>query len=159
MMPPITFRLAMFENQFDRERSSKILLWLMEALVQINILWLGEHPGTRSLYKSHVVYKGEDNEENWQDIPTILRTGNGDCEDLACYRCAELRYAGINAHPFVRWRKRAADNSYIYHALVRWPSGDIEDAAMAMGMRNGKMYRRTLFVDERNNPILKDGEE
>lgn len=157
-MPPITFRLAIFEGPFDRPRSSKVLLWLLESLVQVNVLWLGAHPETPTLYKSDVLYQREDGTENWQDIPTTLRLGFGDCEDLACYRTAELRYHGINAHPFIRWRRikkpnndrstvdPAEEGPMMYHALCRWPDGRIEDPSMALGMR-GAVSRKPTFVE------------
>jgi hypothetical protein len=143
-LAPIHLQLAIFEGPLDRVRSSKVLLWFMEALVQTNLLWLGEHVDAPALYKSHVKYQSENGTENWKDIPNILRDGVGDCEDLSCWRTAELRYAGINAHPFVRWRKQA--DTYIYHALTRWPDGRIEDASLAMGMRGGVMHRKAMFI-------------
>jgi hypothetical protein len=63
---------------------------------------------------------------------------------MACWRAAELQQIGINARPYIRWRRRP-NGSYIYHALVAWPDGRIEDPSIAMGMR-GPQYRRPIFV-------------
>lgn len=72
-------------------------------------------------------------EENWQDIPTILKAGSGDCEDLACWRAAELTERdGIPARPVYRWRHRPGLT--IYHIVVRLPDGSIEDPSRRLGM-------------------------
>lgn len=36
----------------------------------------------------------EPGDEHWADILAVLRQGWGDCEDLACWRAAELRESG-----------------------------------------------------------------
>lgn len=144
-MPSIVFNIHLFRTPDDRPRSQRVLLWLMEALTQANLLWLREHPDAPLLYSTDVTYLAETGEE-WRDIPTLLEIGNGDCEDLACWRAAELRKAGINARPYIKWRKEGA--SYIYHATVRHPDGKIEDAALAMGMVDGRMFRKPMFVGD-----------
>jgi hypothetical protein len=146
-MPPITFHLEMFSGKEpSRKRSQKCLLWLMEALTKCNELWLVTHPNTPRLYRADVRYVPELRQENWQDIPNILKTKEGDCEDLACWRVAELRVIGrIRAKPFISWRKMPND-SLRYHALVKWPDGRIEDPSLALGMR-GEMLRRPTFIN------------
>lgn len=37
--------------------------------------------------------------EDWLLADVLLQRRYGDCEDLAAYRCAELRLRGVNAHP------------------------------------------------------------
>ena len=119
----------------------------MEAMVKCNELWLATHPDTPTLYGSEVIYAPEFGEENWQDIPHLIENGEGDCEDLACWRIAELRHVGgIKAHPFISWRELGG--GLRYHALVRHPSGDIEDPSLALGM-HGEITRRPTFVNPR----------
>lgn len=146
-MPPITFRLELFTgDEASRKRSQKCLLWLMEALSKCNELWLITHPNTPRLYRAPVRYVAEVRQESWQDIPNILKTKEGDCEDLACWRVAELRaIARIKAKPFISWRKMP-NGSLRYHALVKWPDGRIEDPSLALGMR-GEMLRRPTFIN------------
>lgn len=85
------------------------------------------------------------------------------CEDLACWRVAELRElpwhwvyqkngrwehldsayppppgarkvkGGIKAKPFAKFRQRD-DGSYAYHALLLLPDGRLEDPSLTMGM-------------------------
>jgi hypothetical protein len=145
-MPFVNFKLSLFESPGDRVRSQRAILWLMEALTQINISWLKQHPETPTIYDSGVVYKFVPGEiDYWMDIPSIVRDGGADCEDLACWRVAELRHAGVNARPYIRWKKKN-DSSYLYHALVWWPGGRIEDPSLALGMR-GAIVRRPVFVE------------
>jgi hypothetical protein len=145
-MPHVNFKLCLFERPDDRSRSQKAVLWLMEALVQINLTWLQKHPETPSIYDSGVIYKLIPGViDYWMDIPTIVRDGGGDCEDLACWRVAELRNIGVNARPYIRWKKKT-ESSYLYHALVWWPGGRIEDPSLALGMR-GAIVRKPVFVE------------
>lgn len=76
------------------------------------------------LYRSGVVYRREPRGvEVWQTAAVTARLGRGDCEDLAIYRAAELRRAGVAAEAVVvRTRTRGQ-----LHALVRYPDGAIED--------------------------------
>ncbi|MFH1010987.1 MAG: transglutaminase domain-containing protein [bacterium] len=128
---------------------------MLEAVTQCNITWLHRHPETPLLYKSHVRYEPEEG-EIFQDIPTTLRKGHGDCDCLSTYRCAELRKAGINCRPYIKWRKNMEECSkekrswrdndgWIYHALVWWPGNRIEDPSVALGM-HGVMHRKPMFV-------------
>jgi hypothetical protein len=132
----IRFLLSLFEGEADRERSETSLKVLLSALVNINLGWLeGYH--VPYLYDSGIRYQQEaPGQEDWQDIPTCLALGYGDCEDLACYRVAELRYHGINATPMLRHRVQRirGQDIHVYHVLVAHPDGSIEDPSKALGM-------------------------
>ena len=65
--------------------------WL-EALVLSNVQFLEDQPNFPRLYAAGVVYKPEGSPEIWRDIPTCARDGWGDCDDLACWLAAELRF-------------------------------------------------------------------
>lgn len=144
-MPKIVFDLALFNSSEPREikRSRRVLLWLLEALVQINILWLRTHPDTPLLYKAGVKYVPEALTENWRDIPNIISRKEGDCEDLAAWRVAELRLLGINARPYIRWRK--VGDTMRYHALVLLPDNRVEDPSEALGMYD-VMHLKPVYV-------------
>ena len=115
MMQPIVFKVKLFRDDGDRPRSQQALLWMLEALCKINEGHLAERPYP-PLYESGVRYQREDGTEEWLDIPTIIEAGWGDCEDLACWRVAELRKQGHRAGPYVRFRN--IDGVFHYHALV-----------------------------------------
>ena len=150
MMQPIVFYTQMFEDNSKKcmERSKKKLLVLFEGLVSCNLIHLHDFPDTPKLYDSGVVYQPEFDTEEWQDIPTTLERGFGDCEDLAAYRCAELRFEGIPAKPWIRWRN--VGGSWRFHALVAWPDyrdsngrlvkGRVEDPSRRLGMAKWSGY-------------------
>lgn len=149
---PIELRVKLFLKNSDGsvspeelERSRRALTWMMTGMVGVNREFLELYPRTPPLYDSNVVYKPETKTEEWQDIPTTLVRGYGDCEDLAMYRCADLQFfEGINALPYVTWRQ-ASKGNWIYHALVRYPNGVIEDPSRALGM-NGLPIRREPYI-------------
>jgi hypothetical protein len=109
-MPKIEFRCQMFRGDWDQVWSQMRMLWLMEALCRVNQTHLQEFSAFLkrglvastypSVYRSGLHYETEKGTEIWPDIPTLLAgtMGKGvysgiwgDCEDLACYRTAELR--------------------------------------------------------------------
>jgi len=71
----------------EKERSGAIadlvLRRLLQALFECDVLYLRANPGTPMLYESGVVYQEEPpGAEDWQDIPTSLALGWGDCLPL-----------------------------------------------------------------------------
>lgn len=138
----ITFQIEIFKNSADFQRSRKALLHLMEALININLRYLRDNSKKLpTLYGSGVLYKKEPKTEIWKDIPTILADGFGDCEDLACWRAAELRLVGIKAGPYVKWRKKK------HHALVLLPNGKVEDPSKALGMNGRPPVFKPVYVE------------
>jgi hypothetical protein len=140
-MKPILFEVKLFRDEADRARSQAALLKLMEALCEVNEGHLAQiaYP---PLYESGVRYQRERG-ERWRDIPTLLESGEGDCEDLACWRIAELRAAGQHAFPYVAFQKR--NGTYRYHALVerfedldrrtgKFSGQSVEDPSRVLGM-------------------------
>jgi len=141
----IELKLKLFSNtDADRARSRKCLLWFLEALVQANRQWLKQHKDTPALYQAGVVYKPEKGTEIWQDIPNIINSGYGDCEDLASWRTAELQSIGVAARPYIKWRR--LKNSWMYHATVKLPNGKIEDPSLALGMNNHPIVSKPVFT-------------
>ena len=134
---------------------------LLEALTQINEhqIRAARAAGVRlpPLYESGVRYREEaPGQEDWPDIPTILANGWGDCEDLVGYRAAELRDAGIDADPVLKWqfipRELMIAKGYpkkhvpkrgvwLVHCLVRYPDGTIEDPSKLLGMGGSFLQR------------------
>ncbi len=134
MLRSITISADLFNGESDRNRSQRSLLWLMEALVSINREYLRSFPRTPRLYEAGVRYVGEeDGAEDWQAVPAVIRNAGGDCEDLACWRVAEQLEAGVSCRPFIRWR-RYGDGFYLYHVLVEYPGGRMEDPSRVLGM-------------------------
>jgi hypothetical protein len=146
-MKPL-FDIEIFRNPVDnkvspaeRRRSMDAILWMMEGLCRINQgeIRLQKSLGKpfRPLYQSGIYYLREPpGQENWQDIYRNFMLGNGDCEDLACHRIAELREVyKTPAAPFVTFR--LVDGSYRFHAILRaqTPNGwRWEDPSRKLGM-------------------------
>jgi hypothetical protein len=128
------FQLRAFDSLTDHAKLAA-LAHLLEALAAVNVSWLREHGEAPWLYQSGVRYEEEPpGRDEWQDIPETIRRREGDCEDLACWRLAELRVRSLeDARPFV---KRAIDGPRtIYHVAVRRSDGRIEDPSRILGMR------------------------
>ena len=150
-MRPIQFCLQLFgrfpgeeaKSEDDRHRSEKVLLFLLEALVTADLIWLQAHPDTPSIYvgvaegKPELRYRREVDNEVWSDTPTIFKCGYADCEDLGSARVAELRKVAQDsralhgqghdcddcnlwAAPWISWR-RMPNGGYLYHCRT-WRS-------------------------------------
>ncbi len=143
----ITFCLNLYEHPEDRHIANKAVRLLLFALTLTNIEYLRAHPETPLLYQSGVVYQEEPpGQEDWQDIPTTLALGYGDCEDLACWRAAELQVrSGIAAWPSFIWRRNPRSGGLLYHIQVSHPHAQVrvdgtrnwltEDPSRRLGMR------------------------
>lgn len=131
----ITFVVDLFKRG-EQSLSDASLNVMLLALTAIDELYLRAHPETPSIYASGVVYQEEPpGAEDWQDIPTCLKLRWGDCEDLACWRSAELRVRhGIHAVPYFT-KQVKSDGSTLYHIMVRLPNGMSEDPSRQLGMR------------------------
>ncbi len=127
------FRLRSFAV-IDSDAKERILEHLLEALVRADMEYLRVCPTAPALYESGVVYEAEpEDREHWQDIPETLGVGNGDCEDLACWRIAELRVrANERATPYITWRD--LDDRRVYHVAVHRVGGEVEDPSRLLGM-------------------------
>ena len=128
------FKLRAFESLSDDAKHTA-LAQLLEALAGVNEAWLREHPWAPSLYESGVRYEEEpEGRDDWQDIPETLALRVGDCEDLGCWRIAELRTRVREyARPFVK--RSVVGARTIYHVAVRRADGRLEDPSRILGMR------------------------
>lgn len=111
-----------------------ILGALVEALVMADRAYLRDNPQTPSLYDLGIRYVF--NRDRWQDIPTMLRMGEGDCKDFTAMRVAELRTMGVKASVDVTSRLILGPDgrTTMYHVRVRLPNGMIEDPSRMLGM-------------------------
>jgi hypothetical protein len=137
-------------------RSRSGLLNILQAIMAINFDWIACYPNTPSLYACDgrdelhplVVYKPRlQAPETFACIPEIMAEGSWDCDGLAAWRVAELRHCGINASVYIKWRQRGSPDANIYHAVVRWPDGRIEDPSLALGMGGVPITRKSVWID------------
>ena len=120
---------------------------LLLALVNINRRYMRRFPGQIPLlYEGGIRYErmkpAEGCEDDyWQDCVVCKDLRKADCEDLACYRVAELqeRLGVLDAAPHVNLSRRIASDGveeHQYHVLVRWPEGlDV--------------YPKTVYIDDK----------
>lgn len=82
------------------------------------------------LYRSGVVYRRQAGPERFRLAPDVYARRGGDCDQLCCWRVAELRLAGetgARAIPKVI-------NPKLIHVVVRRADGSIEDPSKRLGM-------------------------
>jgi hypothetical protein len=130
------------------------LLPLLRALTEIDRQFRVMRPRTASVYGGGVVYLAEGQLrvsvpcpggapgecieirpcECWQDTPTLLCAEEGDCEDLACDRAAELQLRGVDcyAHPIIPLRPR--NGRRLIHIIVAKDGRILEDPSARLGM-------------------------
>ncbi len=127
------FQLRAFDTLTDHAKLAA-LEHLLEALTAVNVAWLREREAPW-LYESGVRYEEEPpGRDEWQDIPETIKRREGDCEDLACWRLAELRVRSLeDARPFVKCS--VYGRRTVYHVAVRRSDGRIEDPSRVLGMR------------------------
>jgi hypothetical protein len=84
------------------------------------------------LYGAGIVYKREPpGREWWQTALDNLVEGEGDCEDLASHRAAELVvFTGEPARAVT-----VRTGKHTFHAVVLRADGSLEDPSAALGMR------------------------
>jgi hypothetical protein len=110
---------------------------MTEALAVINLAHLKQAPNTPFLYESGVVYRPERDGEELLDIPALMVQGWGDCEDLAAWRVAELRFNDIPAWVEILIQQNPTrgndEPKFDYHLLVGTPWGK-QDPSKELGM-------------------------
>jgi hypothetical protein len=133
-----SFRLASFDVIPEGYKFT-VLDHLLEALTMANVAYLLTHPGTPLLYESGVRYELEpDGRDEWQDIPDTIARRTGDCEDLACWRVAELRVAGeigtTRAISIDELPDRSGKLVTTFHICVLRQDRSVEDPSRRLGM-------------------------
>ena len=128
------FQLRAFDTINDRAKGV-VLIHLLEGLIAADVAYLLDTPAAPWLYESGVVYEEEPSgRDNWQDIPTTIELRVGDCEDLGCWRIAELRVRSReHARPVIR--SSIIGKQTVYHVAVQRSDGRLEDPSRRLGMR------------------------
>ncbi len=112
--------------------SPTVLAGAAEGLVRANLALMQQRHGAPKLYGGRVRYRREPaGQERWDTWPEVLARGYGDCEDLAAWRAAELRYTGADPGASVAVIRTGPSTM---HAVVRRTGGRIEDPSKRLGM-------------------------
>lgn len=114
------------------------LAQLLDCLTRWNVDLMTHYRGrVPPLYSAGVRYKRENYQgihpEDWRDCLEVVRRGGGDCEDLACYRAAELRMQGEPARAMFVERETPAGGR-LFHIVVQRRGGRLEDPSRQLGM-------------------------
>jgi len=89
--------------------------------------------GVPPLFESGVRYRRERGANHWRTPKEVLAAGNGDCEDLAAWRVAELRESGADRKAYCMIRHGGRPG--LWHILVRRGDGRVEDPSKVLGMK------------------------
>lgn len=105
----------------DPARVARRLTAVATGLTALAVVDLRERP-RRPLYelarRGALVYRREPRpRERWLCPSLVLQAGEGDCEDFAAWRAAELQLAGEQAEVLVR--QAAGGGETLYHAVVK----------------------------------------
>lgn len=141
-MKLVTLDFALFEPLCGSTRwSEKVFHRLLETMVEINLEFLAcSKKRIPKLYESGVVYRREPpGSEIFKIIPCVLRDGFGDCEDLATWRVAELRFQG-EKNTQVMIKKWLVGEFIQFHILVRRENGQDEDPSRILGMGSDRQW-------------------
>ena len=112
--------------------SDGVMRRLLDCLTGLDVDYLRKNAAPE-LHHSGVRYEAEaPGQERWASIPWVLDLGHGDCEDLACWRTAELIVSGEAA--LAIFESRQTPQGRLYHILVRRADGRIEDPSKDLGM-------------------------
>lgn len=105
---------------------------LAEGLVRLNVWYM--ETAARSgvelppLYESGIVYRREPKGREWWeaagDLLVVVADRSGDCEDVAAFRAAELRFTGEDEEARVKVVRTTRGT---FHAIVERGDGELED--------------------------------
>ena len=116
---------------FNVPASRACITAALEGLTALNALMIARRD-LPSLYASGIRYVREQpgGPDEWQNAEELIRSKEGDCEDLAAYRAGELRVAGVPARAVA-----IRTGPTRFHAIVLYPDGTREDPSLQLGMR------------------------
>lgn len=101
-----------------------------------NVVW-GDFTGDKTMSRTDEVFDIQTDDHYVYLVDADVTVSN--CDNVACWRVAELRQAGIPARPYMTNRTRP-DGGTTYHALVLWPPipgvpyETSEDPSLLLGM-------------------------
>jgi hypothetical protein len=141
-----------YDAHFKLSRlTDRTLGHLLDCLTEINDEILEDNPNIPLIYESGVRYYHDGRDDPWMDVLQVLAAhkrwqASGkpeviDCEDLVCWRVAELRvrFGQKRARPvFDRQRIQTPQGpKQMIHILVQHEDGQIEDVSRKLGMGAG----------------------
>lgn len=126
----------------DAALSARAIGHLINALFQIDLdQW--RSMDLPDLYSAGITYTNlappcaELPGDLWLDAVTLLKVKKGDCKDLACYLAAQrVVKEGKKCRPAMQRRfLPGTDEFALYHIVVLYADGQIEDPSIKLGMK------------------------
>ncbi len=104
----------------------------LETLVRVDRLHLRADRTIPPLYelarRGLIRYRDPENvDDKWCDVVRAIKHRDVDCEDLACWRVAELNEQGVGARVAFSIRPHPNGRRRAVHIYVRLPDGRTED--------------------------------
>jgi hypothetical protein len=119
------------------EKAPRALAFMLDTLTRWNAELMRVQP-VPPLYQSGARYQRENytglHPEDWRDCLQVIRSGGGDCEDLAAYRAAELRVSGDQNAKCMFIERARPDGGRLFHIVVQRGDGSLEDPSRVLGM-------------------------
>jgi hypothetical protein len=124
------------------EKAPRALAFMLDVLTRWNVELMRERARAGDpvppLYQSGARYQRENyaglHPEDWRDCLQVIRSGGGDCEDLAAYLAAELRVQGDEGARCMFISRERPDGGRLFHIVVQRGDGSLEDPSRALGM-------------------------
>ena len=110
---------------------------IANGLALVNVEYLNARPDTPPLYQSGVYYCDDrkfKSRDPWNDIPTTLEKGCGNCTALVAWRLAELWRQGIDDAEADAIHQKLSNGNTLFHLRIRYANGHIEDPSQQLGM-------------------------
>lgn len=102
MLRHVLFDMELFATEADRETSQKRILFLLQALTNINRLYLRDHPDTPLIYRSGITYKvpAQFEQEDVPEVGTVVKflKGAGAPSEVMAAMTALSRMCGGGEH-------------------------------------------------------------
>lgn len=157
------------EDEHDEERHFAPIIPLLEGLIKVNEWHMRRairrtqkglgYPipplYSRDPYGNPIIVYKEDppGEENWKDCLAVLKDRHADCDRLVAYRCAELRVAGHQADPVIKWRQIPKDVMIgLGYPGDMLPEEGIQMVHVCVGLPGWQRYAH-LYEE---NPLVED---
>lgn len=145
------FELESF-NSLSLPARKATLMKMLEALAEANYHYLCEK-GAPPLYDWSPKYRIKARPfslDSWQDIPSTMTKGTGDCKDFAAWRVAELYKAGHTVGFYIKVQRMG--DLIVYHIQVEGFNHDgrfvREDPSKLLGMP-------TQYTQKQLNDIIR----
>lgn len=136
-MYEIVSQIQAIERLPSRRARERVIEHLITGHALVALEYLNAFPQTPMLYRSGVRYVGDKPGQRfdaWRDIPTVLETLTGDCDDLVPWRLAELWRSGVQSARASVIEQKKPEGGIVYHVFIGGVRGGTEDPSRILGM-------------------------